>query len=69
MGGLPPHTQPRARDAGPSRCAYWLSLFDAPDGAETGSTVYLPRQNVLAVESLRKLMTAFSLGQRPPYAP
>jgi hypothetical protein len=50
------------------RCAYWMSLFGAPDGAQTGNTVYLPRQNVLAVESLRKLMTAFSLGQRPLYA-
>lgn len=51
------------------RCAYWVSLFGAPDGSETGSTVYLPRQNALAVESLRNLMTDFSLGQRPRYAP
>ena len=39
------------------RCAYWLSL---KGGAETDNpssvTVYIPRQNVLDVESLRDLM-------------
>ena len=51
------------------RCAYWLSLYGAPPGADSGSTVYLPRENVLAVEPLRKLMTLFSLDGSLRYAP
>lgn len=46
------------------RCAYWVSLYGAAEGAETGCTVYLPRENVLDVERLRRLMTLFSLEGR-----
>ncbi len=51
------------------RCAYWVSLHGAPEGAETGCTVYLPRANVLDVVNLRQLMTLFSLEGRVRYAP
>lgn len=51
------------------RCAYWVSLYGAPDGAETGSTVYLARENVLDVACLRRLMTLFSLDERLSCAP
>lgn len=51
------------------RCAYWASLHGAPDGAESGCTVYLPRENVLDVQPLRRLMALFSLGRKLPHAP
>ena len=39
------------------RCAYWLSLRGYPETDNTSSiTVYIPRQNVLDVDSLRGLM-------------
>jgi Domain of unknown function (DUF4365) len=44
------------------RCAYWVSLWDAPASANrTGQTVYLPRTNLLSVDGLRHL--ALSLAR------
>jgi hypothetical protein len=38
------------------RCAYWVSLWDAPASANrSGQTVYLPRVNILSVDGLRNL--------------
>ncbi len=51
------------------RCAYWLSLCGAPASAATGSTVYLPKQNVFTVDALRRLMMSFSKGERLHHAP
>jgi len=44
------------------RCAYWVSLWDAPASANrTGQTVYLPRGNLLSVDGIRNL--ALSLAR------
>jgi hypothetical protein len=44
------------------KCAYWVSLWDAPESANrNGQTVYLPRANLLSVDGLRSL--ALSLAR------
>lgn len=46
------------------RCAYYLNLSGAPEVAnETNRTVYIPRRNVLTVESLTGLMGQASRGE------
>lgn len=42
------------------RCAYWVSLRGAPETDQGSKTIYIPKENVLSVESLKKLMTRFS---------
>jgi hypothetical protein len=42
------------------RCAYWVSLHGAPETDVGSRTVYIPRANLLSVESLRAVMTRFS---------
>ncbi len=43
------------------RCAYWVSLRNAPDSANPKhQTVYVPRRQILSVESLTELMRRFS---------
>ena len=43
------------------RCAYWVSLWDAPKTANrSGVTVYLPEQNILTPANLRELVRQFS---------
>lgn len=42
------------------RCAYWVSLRGAPEVEADSKTVYLPKTNVLSVESLKSLFTRFS---------
>jgi hypothetical protein len=43
------------------RCAYWVSLWDAPASANrTGQTVYLPRSNLLSVDGLRHIARGLS---------
>lgn len=42
------------------RCAYWLSLRGATEANQDSRTVYIPRANLLSVESLQTLMTRFS---------
>lgn len=42
------------------RCAYWVSLRGAPGTDRDSKTVYIPRSQVLSVESLRALMIRFS---------
>ena len=43
------------------RCAYWLSLRSAPESPnDTAQTVYIPKDNQLSVQKLRKLMARFS---------
>jgi len=50
------------------RCAYWLSLWGAPESAnETSQTVYIPPVNLLSAENLRGLMTGFSRRERIPH--
>jgi hypothetical protein len=51
------------------KCAYWLSLYDAPSGAPSGQTVYIPRANVLSVETFRILLARFARKERLRYAP
>jgi len=51
------------------KCAYWLSLHDAPPGEATGKTVYIPRVNVLSESGLRTLLARFSREERITYAP
>jgi hypothetical protein len=51
------------------KCAYWVSLYDAPVGAPTGKTVYIPRVNVLSVEGFRVLLARFARKERLRYAP
>jgi Domain of unknown function (DUF4365) len=44
------------------RCAYWVSLWDAPASTnQTGQTVYLPQANRLSVDGLRSV--ALSLAR------
>ncbi len=50
------------------RCAYWVSLRGATDIAQGSKTVYVPKANVLSVESLRTLMTRFSKRESIHYA-
>jgi hypothetical protein len=42
------------------RCAYWVSLRNAPAVDTTKPTIYIPKQNVFNAASLRLLMTRFS---------
>jgi Domain of unknown function (DUF4365) len=51
------------------KCAYWLSLYDAPPGSPSGQTVYIPRSNVLSVEGFRVLLARFARKERLRYAP
>jgi len=51
------------------RCAYWVSLRGAPESQnKTHQTVYLPKSNVLSVESLLALLTRFSRREVIDYA-
>ncbi len=50
------------------RCAYWVSLRNAPDSANPKhQTVYVPRRQILSVESLTELMTRFSRREEINY--
>ena len=50
------------------RCAYWVSLWGAPESSNaTSQTVYIPSDNRLSVESLRAVMARASLPERIPY--
>lgn len=50
------------------RCAYWVSLRNAPDSANPKhQTVYVPRRQILSVESLTELMTRFSRREEIEY--
>jgi hypothetical protein len=52
------------------RCAWWVSLFDAPQtDNQTGQTVYLPQQNVFCVPGLRALLARLATGEMIRYAP
>jgi len=46
------------------RCAYYLNLYGSPAVSnQTNRTVYIPRQNILTVESLTGLMAQASRGE------
>ncbi len=49
------------------RCAYWLSLHEAPPGSPSGQTVYIPRTNVISVEEFRILLSRFARKERIAY--
>jgi hypothetical protein len=50
------------------RCAYWVSLRNAPDSANSKhQTVYVSRAQILSVDSLTSLMTRFSRRQEINY--
>jgi hypothetical protein len=50
------------------RCAYWVSLRGADASENDGhQTVYVPRSQVLSVESLRNIMTRCSRDEEIPY--
>jgi hypothetical protein len=51
------------------KCAYWLSMYDAPEGSPSGQTVYIPRVNVLSVDGFRVLLAQFARRERLRYAP
>jgi len=43
------------------KCAYWVSLKDAPDSNnETSITIHVPKSNVFSPETLTKLLTNIS---------
>jgi hypothetical protein len=52
------------------RCAYWVSLYDAPDTPNTTSvTVYIPKNQIFNAEGLIDIMTRLSdYGASIPYA-
>ncbi len=46
-------------------CAYWMSLYGQPQSEnQTTVTVYLPRQNVFSVDTLKNLMQRTAFGER-----
>lgn len=50
------------------RCAYWVSLFGAPESTNAKKQViYIPRQNLLSADGLRALLTRFSRMEAIPY--
>lgn len=51
-------------------CAYWVSLYDAPDTTnETGVTVYIPKNQIFNAEGLIDILTRLSAyGANIPYA-
>lgn len=52
------------------RCAYWVSLCDAPEttNSDKGSQViYLPKKNVLSVDGLRDVLGRISRQERLTY--
>ena len=52
------------------RCAYWVSLRNAPESANPGhQTVYIPRTQMLSVVSLTEIMTRSSRREEINYAP
>ncbi len=50
------------------RCAYWVSLRGAAETVRDSKTVYVPKSNLLSVESVRTLMTRFSKQEVLDYA-
>ena len=51
------------------RCAYWVSLRNAPESANPAhQTVYIPRSQMLSVESLTEIMTRSSRREEINYA-
>ena len=51
------------------KCAYWLSLRGAPDSNNDSlQSVYIPKTNLLSVESLTELMARFSQRETIAYA-
>ncbi len=52
------------------RCAYWVSLRNAPDSANPKhQTVYVPQKQILSVDGLTELMTRFSRREEINYEP
>lgn len=50
------------------RCAYWVSLWNAPASAnKSGQTIYLPQRNLLSVEGLRQLARGLSREEEFTY--
>jgi hypothetical protein len=50
------------------RCAWWVSLFDAPEtDNQSGQTVYLPRSNGFSVLGLRALLARLATGEMISY--
>ncbi len=50
------------------RCAYWVSLRGAPKSENTGhQTVYIPRTQMLSIESLKEIMTRYSRDEEINY--
>ncbi len=50
------------------RCAYWVSLWDAPPSTnKSGQTVYLPQANILSTASLRDVAKRLSREEEVRY--
>lgn len=51
------------------RCAYWVSLFDAPDTEnKTGVTVYIPKNQIFNSDGLLEIMARVSRFEHLRYA-
>jgi len=51
------------------KCAYWVSLRGAPPSANTSyQTIYIPRKNILSVESLKEVIQKRSYEEYICYA-
>ena len=47
-------------------CGYWLSLREAPEKRTgTSVTVRIPRENILSIEALARIMKGIADGERP----
>ncbi len=50
------------------RCAHWVSLRGAPDSENTGhQTIYIPRRQILSIDSLAEIMTRCSRDEEILY--
>jgi hypothetical protein len=52
------------------RCAYWVSLWDAPDipPDQDSTTIYIPKTNIFNPDGLRDIMARLSRFERLTYA-
>lgn len=50
------------------KCAYWVSLIDAPEVSIESPTIYIPKKNVLTPKALSDLFNSVAQGKLPTYA-
>jgi hypothetical protein len=65
-GGVPDWLLQSEEELALRHCGYWLSLREAPErGTGSSVTVQIPRENILSVEALARIMERIADGERP----